>query len=184
MRQILPKTSSLPDNRQWYGSFLLSFAFVIIADRLSKAWIEANFSLNESKHLFGPLSLTRVSNTGGVWGIDAPQAALMILSFLAIVIVIASLFYFRKTDSRGLPAAISLGLLLAGSIGNLIDRIFSEGVTDFIDIHLWGGLDWATFNIADIGIVVGAVLLGYSLWRQWQKPSDDDSECNPNEDSM
>jgi signal peptidase II len=179
----LPRANFPQGSWRWYGSFLLSVALAILADRLSKAWVEADLTLNESRHLFGPLSFTHVNNPAGAWGLGAPQAVWVILSFLAIALILVLLFYFRDSTRRRMLAAVGLGLLLGGSASNLADRLFSEGVTDFIDIHLWGDVNWPTFNIADIAIVVGAVLLGVSLVWIWKQPKDSEPECSFNEDS-
>ena len=184
MRQILPSTDFPQGNWRWYGSFLLSVIFAIVADRLTKAWVEADLAFDESRHLFGPLSFTHVNNPAGAWGLGAPQAVWVTLSFLAIALILALLFYFRDATRRRTSAGVGLGLLFGGSASNLADRMFSEGVTDFIDVRLWGDANWPTFNVADIAIVIGAVLLGVTLLRQWRKPEDSETECNPSEDSM
>ena len=179
----MPRTNFPQGSWRWYGSFLLSVILAILADRLSKAWVEADLTLNESKHLFGPLSFTHVNNPAGAWGLGAPQVIWVILSFLAIALILVLLFYFRDSARRHTLAGVGLGLLFGGSVSNLTDRLFSEGVTDFIDIHLWDDVSWPTFNIADIAIVIGAVLLGVSLLRIWRQPKDSDPKCNFNEDS-
>jgi signal peptidase II len=179
----LPRINFPQGSWRWYGSFLISVALAILADRLSKVWVEADLTLDESRHLLGPLSFTHVNNPSGAWGLGAPQPIWVILSLLAIALIIALLFYFRDSTRRRTLAAVGLGLLFGGSVSNLADRLFSEGVTDFIDIHLWGDVSWPTFNIADIAIVIGAALLGVSLLRIWKQPKDSEPECNFNEDS-
>ena len=179
----MPRTNFPQGSWRWYGSFLLSVILAILADRLSKAWVEADFTLNEYRHLFGPLSFTHVTNPAGAWGLEAPQAVWVTLSFLAIALILVLLFYFRDYTHRRRLATVGLGLLFGGSVSNLADRLFSEGVTDFIDIRLWDNVSWPTFNIADIAIVIGAMLLGVSLLRIWKQPKDSEPECNFNEDS-
>jgi signal peptidase II len=63
---------------------------------------------------------------------------------------------------RRKAARVALGLIAGGALGNLIDRIFIGKVVDFIDWHI-GGLHWPVFNVADAGITVGAVCLGWLI---------------------
>src|SRR6185295_9237050 len=73
---------------------------------------------------------------------------------------------FRETRSRDVARTIALALVTAGAIGNLIDRLTSSrGVIDFIDIGVTGWRFW-TFNVADVGVSCGAVLLALVLWRE------------------
>ena len=82
----------------------------------------------------------------------------------------------RPSMTRPLGGALSvpaaLALLSAGALGNLIDRLrHAKGVVDFIDV---GTAEWRfwTFNVADMGVSIGAVLLAYLLWREGPSPSD------------
>jgi signal peptidase II len=72
----------------------------------------------------------------------------------------------RETRDDDTPRTVALGLVTAGAIGNLIDRLRSDrGVIDFIDVGVEGWRFW-TFNVADIGVSCGAVLLAIVLWRE------------------
>jgi len=77
--------------------------------------------------------------------------------------VAALFFYLRYTLCNSRLVKIALGLLVGGSLGNLVDRVRLGYVTDFIDIRLWGDFHWPAFNLADLAIVVGVILLVYFL---------------------
>jgi signal peptidase II len=69
------------------------------------------------------------------------------------------LYFFRQLDSEERLPAVALGIVLGGAVGNLTDRILYGEVIDFLDVHLWGGYVWPTFNVGDSAIVIGVGLL-------------------------
>lgn len=93
---------------------------------------------------------------GARWLLIAASAA-------AVVFLVAWLWHIPVSAT---PFRLAVGLVLGGAVGNLADRLFSpRGVVDFIDLG-WHGYRFWTFNIADVGITVGAALLVLSLWRR------------------
>jgi signal peptidase II len=75
------------------------------------------------------------------------------------VVAIGVLVYFvHQADARHRVLLFGLGLILGGAIGNLIDRVATGQVTDFLDLH-WRGYSWPAFNVADSCITVGMVIL-------------------------
>lgn len=110
--------------------------------------------------------LTLGYNPGAAFGLNLGPASRWI--FLALTV--AALFVlgrlYWETHSGDRTRALALGLVCGGAIGNLINRIWSaRGVVDFIDVGV-GDWRWPTFNVADIGVSVGAVLLAWVLWRE------------------
>ena len=83
-----------------------------------------------------------------------------VVSILTVIAVAWMLVHFARSGSRHVLFPVALGLLVGGSLSNLIDRVAHGHVTDFIDIS-----HWPTFNLADTFIVIGVVLLIYGLWR-------------------
>jgi len=148
-------------------AFFLTALLIVVADQLSKLWVRSNLALGESLPETGLFRLTHIYNTGAVFGLFQGQSfPLIIVAGIGIVVVLlfTLLFYHRfpLLDNRlGKPA---LGLLLGGSIGNLIDRLRFGGVTDFIDVGI-GGYRWPAFNIADSAVVVGTIIFAYCLLR-------------------
>jgi len=159
----MQRLNYLPGSWKSNITLLLIILSVIAADQLTKLWITSNLLMGESQPEEGILRLTRGANEGVVFGISVPQSLALILP---IIVVIAVLFlYIRYTLLQSGITRIGLGLVVGGSIGNLIDRFRLGHVTDFIDLRLWGDYHWPTFNIADSAIVVGTVLIVFFLIR-------------------
>ena len=142
-------------------TFYLTALLVIAADQSSKAWIRAILDRNETLFELGIFRFVHVHNTGASFGLFPDQSFLLtIVAFIGIVVLLFfALFIYRRLpflDSR--LGKLALGLVLGGTVGNLIDRLRFGYVTDFIDIGIW-----PAFNIADSAIVVGVILFSYSL---------------------
>jgi signal peptidase II len=141
--------------------FSLTAFLVVVADQLSKWWIASHLDVGESLFEAGIFQIVRVQNTGSSFGLfQGHSFALAIVAFvgIAFLLVFALILYPRFFPSDNLLGRLALGLILGGTIGNLIDRLRFGGVTDFISLG-W----WPAFNIADSAIVVGAILFAYSL---------------------
>jgi signal peptidase II len=141
----------------------------VALDQLTKWWVETALSLGESRHVLGPVDIIRVSNYEGAWGLSGPKALWVTFSSIAVVVVLV--FFFRYLTSPHPLTSLGLGVLLGGTISNLVDRIFAGYVTDFINVSLGGDVNWPAFNIADIAIVVGVLLIIYTLVLP-KKPSE------------
>ncbi len=132
---------------------------VLVADQITKYVVRASMTLGESIDLVPGLDLTRVNNTGIAFGLFPGRATavsvLTVFALCAIAIALAGLVARNPTVAAG------AGLLVGGSIGNLVDRLAHGAVTDFID-----PAQWPAFNVADIGIVTGAALIVFGLLRE------------------
>lgn len=124
---------------------------VVGADQAAKAVVEASLTTGEKVDLLGPLGLTLSHNRGIAFGLAGGAGAPLILVALAALGAIAYLFAQDPTR-RGMWVAT--GLLAGGAIGNLMDRIVSDAVTDYIDLG-----PWPAFNLADVAITCGVLLL-------------------------
>lgn len=140
---------------------LLSLA-VVVADQWSKWLVEEHLpQLSSRTVLPGFLDLTHVRNTGVAFGLFAARGdllgtlALTALGLLAMAII--GLYFYRTPPQERLLLG-SLALVLGGALGNLIDRLFSGGVTDFIDFY-YRTYHFHTFNLADSAITIGIVLM-------------------------
>src|SRR5437762_9190254 len=110
---------------------------VLVADQLTKFVVKANLQHGESIPVWANcFSLTYVGNTGAAWGLfPGRNNALILLSVITLVVM----FLFRRSFATGLPLQkASVGLILGGIFGNLIDRIFNGQVIDFLDFY-WSG---------------------------------------------
>ena len=143
-------------------AFFLTAGLIVVVDQLSKAWIRT-YPEGQSLFEIGFFRLTHIYNTGAAFGLFKGHSfTLTIVASVGIALLLLYvLFLYRKfplLDNRlGRPA---FGLVLGGTVGNLIDRLNPglEGVTDFISIGFW-----PAFNIADSAIVVGIITIAYSL---------------------
>ena len=137
-------------------------AAVILLDQLSKAWVRATIDVGESIRVLGPLSLTRVENTGSVFGIGQGYILIPIVASIAVLVLIPFALRHVRLRYGHVPShieAVCIALIAGGAIGNLIDRVALSCVTDFIDIELLPGIHWPFFNFADSCIVVGTLVL-------------------------
>lgn len=151
------------------GLFVASAGSVIALDQLSKSWIRLNVPLTESMPQTGLLHIVHIENFGSAFGLPVHRTFLLAVTSIAILLIV-TLFSYYLFARNGSPitslGSISLGLILGGAVGNLVDRLRSPGsVTDFIDLHLWGNFHWPAFNLADMAIVMGILLFIFSLYR-------------------
>ncbi|MCK4368695.1 MAG: signal peptidase II [Dehalococcoidales bacterium] len=155
------RKASNPQGMWWQVVFFLTALLVAVADQLTKLWIMSNLDIGESLFEVGIFQIVRRHNTGASFGLFQDHSfALTIASIVGIALLLFyALFAYRRYPISGNWLGMTaLGLILGGTIGNLIDRLRFGGVTDFISIG-W----WPAFNIADSAIVVGAILFAYSL---------------------
>ena len=105
-------------------------------------------------------------NPGVAFGWHVGEASRVVFSVLASLVLVALYRFYRTTRPGHTARALALGLICGGALGNLIDRLRSpRGVVDFIDIGI-GDARWWTFNLADVGVAAGAILLIRILWRE------------------
>lgn len=141
---------------------------IIVLDVVTKAWAESALApRGVPREVIGDwLRLTLVYNTGAAFGISlGPYSRWLFLALAIVALVILGRLYRQTPDTDRFRVA-SIGLVCAGAIGNVIDRIrHPMGVVDFIDIGV-GVHRWPTFNIADMAVSVGAFMLAWSLWAE------------------
>lgn len=142
--------------------FWITGIFVFVLDRLTKVWVLNNLVGKEIK-LTSFLNLVFVGNKGIVFGIGNNYRSSGTFIFASVVAIIVVFLLFRKLKSADKYVYISLGMILGGGFGNLVDRVIYGYVVDFIDFHI-GNYHWPAFNVADTFIVLG-VLLFLSRWK-------------------
>jgi signal peptidase II len=136
--------------------FTMTF-FVLACDQLSKNWVIQKFDPGESWPVIENIfHLTYVRNPGAAFGILAFRTSFFIIVSLLMIFLI---IYGGRLFPRGSPFLhFGMSLLLGGVIGNLIDRIRYGYVIDFLDFKIW-----PVFNVADIALVLGIIILGFGL---------------------
>ena len=152
---------------------------VITLDQWTKWLVEIHLPQHTSQPILsGFLNLTHVRNTGVAFGLFASHGMnggswLLTLLGLAALAAVGIYFWFASPHDRLL--LVSLALVVGGAIGNLIDRMSSGAVTDFIDVYV-GTWHWPSFNVADSAISVGIVLMAIDSFRSRKKVSETTSE--------
>jgi signal peptidase II len=156
------RKASNPQDRWRDVVFFLTTLLVVGADQFTKIWVRSNLDIGQSLFGVGLFEIIRFPpNTGAAFGLFQDQSfALTIVSIVGIALLLFYvLFIYRRyphLDNR--LGRVALGLILGGTIGNLIDRLRFGGVTDFISIG-W----WPAFNLADSAVVIGVIIFIYSL---------------------
>ncbi len=168
----------MSDGGRKSGYLLVSLA-VLVADQWSKWWVERTLAPQSVRPLIeGVLNLTHVRNTGVAFGLFAGDGAGLgppLLSALGLAALVVVGVYFRRTPAGDRLLLTALALILGGAVGNLLDRLASGAVTDFIDFFI-GSYHWHTFNLADSAITVGIGLMAVDFLR---RPQPDEAPETP-----
>jgi signal peptidase II len=155
---------SSPGVRGWLR--VLAVAGVVVAvDQASKAAVVAGLAPGERVDLVAGFDLSRVANSGVAFGLleDAGDALVLAVTLGALALVLG---WFATDPARPL-LWIGVGLLAGGALGNLADRVRDGAVTDFLDPPLW-----PAFNLADVAITAGVVVLVLSAFTEPAEPAE------------
>jgi signal peptidase II len=140
---------------QWL-SLLLVAAAAVAADQVTKQLVASTLALGDSVELAGPFSIHHVHNSGIAFGLFSSATSIVIA--LTGIAVGCLVLFFARSGRRHPLLPVALGLVLGGSVSNLLDRVRLGYVTDFLDLAYW-----PSFNLADTFIVVGVGLLFVSF---------------------
>lgn len=137
-------------------------AGIVALDQLTKAAVRARIPLYETVPVVGGvLNLTHVRNSGAAFGflnaVDFPFKA-TILALVATAALMGIAWYAARVASHARVARLGLALILAGAVGNLVDRLVLGSVVDFVDVVFGTWHFWA-FNVADSAITLGVIAL-------------------------
>jgi len=148
------------------GIYPVIILALLSIDQLTKALVARSILFQSSKSIIpGFFNLTHIRNRGAIFGFFSHSESRVLFIFLTLVSLVALglvIYYFFKTPSSQILMKISLSVILAGALGNLMDRLFRGYVIDFLDFHIknW---HWPSFNVADACITIGAFLLIFIL---------------------
>ena len=133
---------------------------ITILDFITKQLAESSLQRGQPVEVIGDfLRFTLGYNTGIAFGLSLGGASRWLLVAVTLLTMGLIFWLFRAVDARHKMQIVAFGLIMGGAAGNLLDRIFgSYGVIDFIDVGIGTSRFW-TFNIADSGITIGAILL-------------------------
>ena len=143
-----------------YRIILLFAAIVFALDRFTKFLVLSIFKLNESLPIINNFfHLTFVTNTGSAFGLFRNSG--LLLAIVAVLILSLAIYYTTKIKEHERWMQISMGLMIGGILGNLIDRIIHGHVIDFLDFRIW-----PVFNVADSAITVSVIILVTLIWEK------------------
>jgi signal peptidase II len=169
-----PSSSSPPPeatpalDQRWRGKWLALAIITVVCvglDQGTKHWAQTDLQHRLTRRVTlveGYLALSYVRNPGAAWGFLARANKSFRRPFFIGISIIAMLFIlylFRKLEPGQHLMMTALSLVMGGAIGNFIDRIRFNYVVDFIDFHIQRRFKWPTFNVADIAITIGVLLL-------------------------
>lgn len=157
----------------WQSILFIVAGLVITIDHLTKLLVEAWLPLNTTWAPFPALGdyfrLTHTSNTGAAFGLFPGGSP--VFAAVAVGVALFILVYNYRLEAGHTLLRVALGLQLGGAMGNLIDRLRLGHVTDFFDFG-----PWPVFNVADLAVVTGVVLLGFLMFREQREEQKERNE--------
>ena len=147
---------------QW-AILLVVAGMAVFADQLTKQVVGRTLALGESVDIIGPFTVHHVQNSGIAFGLFGSRTEIVIA--VTAIAVGAMLVFFARSGRRHPVLPVALGLVLGGSVANLVDRVRLGHVTDFLDLAAW-----PAFNLADTFIVVGVAALLLALIAAERQP--------------
>lgn len=147
--------------------YFLLILVLLIVDQITKAIVFQKVAFLSSQSIIpGFFNITHIHNRGAIFGFfsQSDSQLLHIVLMLATLVALALVvYYFFMIPTAEKLTKISLSLILAGALGNLIDRVFRGYVIDFLDLYVkkW---HWPSFNVADSCVTIGAFLLVFIVF--------------------
>ena len=175
-------SAALTEQFGWRAIFVAQLLVaVVVSDAITKALAQRWLTLPELPHdvLGNAVRFTLVYNPGAAFGISlGAYSRWIFMALTALALAILARLY-AATERGNVPRTLALALVCGGALGNLMDRVWSGlGVVDFIDIGLRSAR-WPTFNVADVAVSTGAVLLAIVLWGEDREASAAASVSSP-----
>ncbi len=151
--------------------FAVTAAATLMLDRATKALVREFMRPSQSVDVLGDvLQFTRVENAGAAFGVL--QGRQLLLAAVGSLVIVAVVIYLWRAKPREPWVLLALGLVAGGSIGNLVDRVTTGVVVDFVEVSFW-----PVFNVADSAVVVGtAILVVHVLF---SRPAPEPEEQSP-----
>lgn len=147
-------------------------AVLFALDQITKTYVKNNLPLGQSNEVIQDFFyFTHVENTGAAFGILKDGRYFFII--LTIIISFVLIYVMIKNKSKILRLAISI--ILGGALGNFIDRLLYGKVTDFLDFYIFG-YDYPVFNVSDICVNIGTILLAIYIIFIYKEPNNEEAE--------
>lgn len=159
-----------PPRVRWFWAL---FASWVTADFITKRVAEDALTLHVPRSVVGDwFRFTLTYNPGAAMNFSLGDSSRVMFTIIAGVMLVVIFRMYRQTPNADRWQAVALALIAGGALGNLLDRLRSaRGVVDFIDVGA-GDVRFWTFNVADMGVTVGAALLALLLWLRPQPETE------------
>ncbi len=160
------------------GLALIVLGVVLVLDVLTKLWVVQRFGLYEQVPILGDwVRLTYTHNPGAAFGIHVGEHSRIFFLVLSIVALGVLAFIYRSTPASDRLRVVALSLVAGGALGNILDRIrYERGVVDFLDVGI-GPHRWPVFNVADMAVSTGAILLLVSFYTEERRAEAEAEEA-------
>ena len=159
----------LNNKKNRYSLITLIVGLSIAFDQLSKIWVRNNFESYIEKSIIGDVfTLIKVENTGAFLGMGSELSEIpriLLLIVLPIIVLISITLYTCLEKTLNQTSIIGFSLIIGGGIANIFDRIVYGSVTDFLYINLGGIFKTGIFNIADVSVTTGMILILISSFK-------------------
>lgn len=155
-------------------------ATVLAADLASKLAAQTLLAGSAGVPVVGDwVQLRLVFNPGAAFGMSVGPWSRWVFLAVAVGAIVLLVRLARRADPADRLRQLAAGLVAGGAAGNLVDRLRNpQGVVDFLDVGI-GPRRWPTFNVADVGVTLGAIALAWSLWREDQRAVAVEVEGSP-----
>jgi lipoprotein signal peptidase len=173
---VAPRAADPAEERHKLKLYATIVGGLLASDAFTKYLVQQQLRLHQPVEVLGDFfRLTYLYNPGAAFGLHLgawSRAGFIVLTLVALVVLF---LMYRSTPITDHLRLISISLVSGGAIGNLVDRIRSpRGVVDFLDFG-FGNVRWPVFNVADMAVTTGAVLLAISLWKEETSTPADES---------
>ena len=158
-------------DRRKRNLLITTLVFLSIAlDQISKIWVRSNFESYIEHNIIGDVfTLIKVENTGAFLGMGSELSEtlrVLLLIVLPVIVLVSITIYTYIDKSLDKTSIIGFSLIIGGGIGNIFDRIVYGSVTDFLYLNFGGVLKTGIFNIADLSVTSGMILILISSFKK------------------
>ncbi len=159
--------ASAPEERRKALLYTALLVAIILLDVVTKLIVQRSLVLYSPQPVIGDVfRLTYIYNPGAAFGLHLGEYSRFIFLTLTVVALLVLFLWYRATPWQDRLRLVAIASVSGGAVGNMIDRLRSHrGVVDFLDVGV-GSIRWPVFNVADIAVTIGAVLLAISLWSE------------------
>ncbi|MAI31012.1 MAG: signal peptidase II [Rhodopirellula sp.] len=151
--------------------FLGFSALIALADQMIKWLVQQSMAYGQSVEITPFFNWVHVWNKGAAFSLFADGGGWQRYFFIAIAVVVSAVLVKLIRNSHQRTESLALAMVLGGAFGNVIDRVFRGYVVDYLDFH-WQSWHWPAFNLADVFIVLGVIMILATSFRTQKSPDE------------